>query len=256
MKGSKNIITQEISISDYDEIQLSVSGEVYYKQTDASPYLELTTDDNIFEYLDIFVKNRVLYIRTIKHHHNINPTKFIVNTNSQNIRKIHLSGSAALNFVSDINTDKLEVNLSGSGAVSSSTNVITANKLNVALSGSGSVKINGVVEDHHVTVKGSGNIKYPNLTAKNLHCKISGSGGVEINGATKQCNIVFSGSGNIKCPDFTVKDLNCKISGSGDVDMTVTKSITCNISGSGSLIYTGDPNLDVKTSGSGRVIKK
>ncbi|MDR2556209.1 MAG: DUF2807 domain-containing protein [Bacteroidales bacterium] len=238
VKGDKNIITKEIAISDYDKISLPVSGEIHYRQSDANPFLELTTDGNMFEYLDIFVKDRTLYIRPYKHNYNIRPTKLIVNTNSRDIKNINLAGSCMLVLASNINTDELEIRLSGSGKVVSDEKLTVANTLGVTLSGSGNISLN-------------------ETEAKTLDIVLSGSGKISSKGNVEYCSAKISGSGKIICPNLSAKHLDCKISGSGDVEMDVTESIICRISGSGSLTYTGNPTkVDHKISGSGRILKK
>jgi hypothetical protein len=237
VKGSKNIITKEISISDYDKISLPISGEIYYRQSDASPFLEITTDDNILDCLEITVKDRTLYIRPNKQKNNIRPTKFIVNTNSRNIKAVNLSGACVLNFASDINTDELEVHLSGSGEILLNENVITAKELNFRLSGSGEISLN-------------------KIKSNTLDVMLSGSSKVSAKGNVEYCNIVVSGSGTIHCPELSAENLDCRISGSGNIKIDVIKSLVCNISGSGSIVYTGNPTTETHVSGSGRVVKK
>ena len=62
IEGDGNIITKEISISDYDEISYVGNVNIEYEQSNASPYLKLTTDENILSHLDIKIKGKTLII--------------------------------------------------------------------------------------------------------------------------------------------------------------------------------------------------
>ena len=43
--------TREIKISDYDEITFVGSADFEYEQSDKAPYLSVTIDENLFDYL-------------------------------------------------------------------------------------------------------------------------------------------------------------------------------------------------------------
>ena len=48
VEGNGNIITKEISISDYNEISTVGVMEFVYEQSDAAPYLKIMIDENLF----------------------------------------------------------------------------------------------------------------------------------------------------------------------------------------------------------------
>ena len=59
IKGDGNIITKEISISDYDEISYVGKVNIEYEQSNASPFFKITIDENI-PHLDIKKKGKDL----------------------------------------------------------------------------------------------------------------------------------------------------------------------------------------------------
>ena len=222
VKGNGALTTKEISIDDYDQIEIAGSVELNYQQLEEQPYLQLTIDENLLEYLDIYVKNRTLYIQPAKNEagvrsYNISPTKFTVNTNSRQIRHIDLAGSGNINLLSDIHTDKLEFNLAGSG------NLFSEKTIDIGI----------------------------------LDIDLAGSGNVFLQGKVQMCNIDIAGSGNMLSPNLSVKHLRCDVAGSGKVEIDVSESINCDIAGSGSVIYTGNPSsVRQNVAGSGKLIKK
>ena len=63
IKGDGNIITKEISISDYDEISYVGKVNIEYEQSNASPFFKITIDENILPHLDIKIKGKTLIIQ-------------------------------------------------------------------------------------------------------------------------------------------------------------------------------------------------
>ena len=218
-RGNGVLTSREINIDDFDEVRISGSTIFNYQQVDAdaSPYLQFTIDENLMEYVDIYVKRRTLHI-SLNDNLNLSysPTKFVVDANSFNLKNIHSSGSAKINLLSDITTDRLEFEFSGSGSV-------TGNKP---------------------------------IIVNTLSIKSSGSSKASFHGEAQNCTLNISGSGNIIAPNFSTHHLKCSISGSGNVEMHVTESINCTISGSGTLTYSGNPTITQKISGSGRIVRK
>ena len=63
IKGDGNIITKEISISDYDEISYVGKVNIEYEQSNASPFFKITIDENILPHLDIKINGKTLIIQ-------------------------------------------------------------------------------------------------------------------------------------------------------------------------------------------------
>lgn len=241
IKGSGTLSTKEISIDDYDQIETVGSVELNYQQLEEQPYLQITVDENLLEYLDIHVKNRTLYIQPTKNEKSLNsyiisPTKFTVNTNSKQIRSIELAGSGNINLLSDIRSDILEFDLIGSGKVFSE-KTINVGILGIDLAGSGNISLQG--------------------KAQTCNIDIAGSGTVSLKGNAEICKIDIAGSGKMPSPNLSVKHLRCDVAGSGNVEIDVIESIKCDIAGSGTIIYTGNPSsVKQDVTGSGKLIKK
>ena len=217
-KGNGILVTKEINIGDYDEINVSGAATVDYQQVDAPPYLQFKIDENMEKHVDIYVKGKILYISLKgKSTIGVKPTNYIIATNSRTINNIKTSGSVKVNLLSDVETDYLGFDLSGS-------TTIIANEP---------------------------------LIVNTLKTRISGSGNVSINGEAKTCVLNISGSGKMKALNFSTKHLDCNISGSGNVEIHVIESIDCKISGSGTITYSGNPStINQNISGSGKLIKK
>ena len=111
VEGNGNIITQEISISDYNEISTVGVMEFVYEQSDAAPYLKIMIDENLFPLLKAQVDGKELIIgpKKIKENsrngnsYNLQPTKFKVITNSREIKELNVVSSGDFIIASPIN---------------------------------------------------------------------------------------------------------------------------------------------------------
>ncbi len=125
VEGNGNIITKEISISDYNEISTVGVMEFVYEQSDAAPYLKIMIDENLFPLLRVQVDGKELIIgpKKIKENsrngnsYNLQPTKFKVITNSREIKELNVVSSGDFIIASPINIGKLEINMAGSGNI-------------------------------------------------------------------------------------------------------------------------------------------
>jgi hypothetical protein len=224
IKGNGKVTTRTISISEYDEIDLAGNMTFEYEQSDAAPFLSITVDENIFEYLRAEVKGGKLIIAPERREYgfgegyNLDPTVFTVKSNSRELKKVNKAGSG--NFVanSPLKVGLLQVNIGGSGSIRLTKNV-TGDELKMNVSGSGKIETSDVVrvENTNLNVAGSGKIKISNIETETLRCNVAGSGDIELQGGhAKAANYNIAGSGNIAYACETVQ-LKTNVSGSGSI---------------------------------------
>ena len=189
--GNGNVITKEISISDYNEISTVGVMEFIYEQSDAAPYLKVTIDENLFPLLKINVEGKELKVGPKRinessrngNTYNLNPTTFKVVTNSREIKELNVVSSGDFIIASPINISKLEINMAGSGNILLKKKV-EGNKLEVNLASSGSV----VASD---------------IDLRGVECSLAGSGFIQIGGKAEQAEYNLAASGSIKAYDCT-----------------------------------------------------
>lgn len=201
VEGNGNIITQEISISDYNEISTVGVMEFVYEQSDAAPYLKIMIDENLFPLLKAQVDGKELIIgpKKIKENsrngnsYNLQPTKFKVITNSREIKELNVVSSGDFIIASPINIGKLEINMAGSGYIQIAGK---ADRAEYNLAASGSIKayecVTGKTE---CNIAGSGNIQ--THTRNQLEANIVGSGNVYYKGNPTTSKSII-GSGKLK----------------------------------------------------------
>jgi len=211
-KGSGNIVSEERNVPIFHSVEFNGSGNLYITQ-DNKKYLKIETDDNLLPNITAKVTDGVLEIGRKKSWTCSNPTGDInVWVSMDNIEKISVNGSAVVFGETEITTNNLEVQVSGSGNVDL---VVNAKNVKTNLSGSGDIKIRGSAESHVFDLSGSGKLDAFDLATKKTDLNISGSGRAEVT-AKEELNVDVSGSGDIYYKGGSA-EVNQSISGSGSV---------------------------------------
>lgn len=216
VSGDGNVVSKEIPIKDYDEIQIEGENvDFKYMQSDDVPYLKVETDQNIMDLLDINTDSKVLVVRPKNRHTGINPTRFIVITNSTAPKEFKMAGGGNCDLGKGLNGKKLEIRFAGGGT-----------------------------------------IKADSIAITRLDCEIASSGTVSLSGKTEKMNIKSAGSSKIKAFGLETEELTCKAAGSTHIEITANKAISTKIAGSGTIRYKGNPNIKEKSIiGSGSITK-
>ncbi|MDR0824768.1 MAG: DUF2807 domain-containing protein [Prevotella sp.] len=210
IRGNGIIVNKEISISDYQKIDFNGGCELIYEQkADTAPYIRIETDENIFPLLIINIEDNTL---TIKSKENINPTKYIIYTNSTGLTDLSISGSMKALLKGKLETSNLDISVSGSGNIIADN--LLCNTLSTKVSGSGDITATGKATTIDSRISGSAKINVTNLIADSVSCSVSGSGEFYVN-ANDYLNVSISGSGSVKYKGNP--KIEQSISGSGKI---------------------------------------
>ncbi len=193
--GKGNIVTESRTATDFQSIELLTAANVDIVKGDTF-IVEVSDYENIIKHLSVKVVSHNLIISTdpittIL----INSKAHVTITMPDSLKAVALSGSGDLNLNSgfkDLNT----MILTGSGNITSIENM-NVDKLNASILGSGNITAHGNVKALTALISGSGDIKFADLAAETAQCTISGSGSIYVN-ATNSLKAVISGSGNIE----------------------------------------------------------
>ncbi|RHR58241.1 head GIN domain-containing protein [Parabacteroides sp. AF17-28] len=207
VRGNGNIVSQEISIRDYNELHIEGDNiELTYVQSDDVPYLKIETDQNIMDMLKVETDDKELTIKPKSKHTWINPTRFVITTNSTTLEEIKMAGGGNCNLGKGLTTNKLEISLAGGGT-----------------------------------------IRADSITVNRLECEIAGSGEINLSGKAENMDIKSAGSCTIKAFDLLTDNLTCKTAGSCEIEITANKEISAKMMGSGEIRYKGSPNIKGKS---------
>jgi hypothetical protein len=283
IKGDKNVVTRTISITDYDEISIAGSMTFEYVQSDAAPFLSIMTDENLFEYLKVEVKDKRLIIgpkqrNSFNNSYNLKHTVFKIKSNSKDLRKLNTAGSGRFTVLSPLRVGELNVNLAGSGAFELKEGA-TGDRIRINAAGSGSVEVAGAitVREADINVAGSGAVHLPqsitgdrlklnlagsgkltadHINAESLQCRVAGSGSARIEGKAGEAEYSVAGSGKIQAYGCKADRVKAGRTGSGDIELYAGEELSASTMGSGSISYKGNPASVRKSPAGSRSIRQ
>lgn len=199
-------------VKDFTGVSLSIAANIYLTQAN-SYKVELVADADLLEKIETVVDGNTL---KIKRRNNLDWSwsnkKVLVYITMPQVEKLSISGSGDIVAQTPINSNRLDMGISGSGDIKIED--LSVKAIDVSISGSGDILLAGknISESATYSVSGSGDIRAEGLQCKKVEVHVSGSGDVRV---------------------WAVDELNSKVSGSGDV------------------YYKGRPLINSKSSGSG-----
>lgn len=243
VKASKNYVTKQIKVSDFDQIAVSGSLDVTYTQQSGKPKVEIYTSDNIVDLLDIYVKNGKLNLG-FKKNVKVSYNKLEIRVTSEDLNTVNVAGSGDFKFTNGLKTDQLKMNVAGSGDITAS-NIQCSQVFTANVAGSGDIECKQLkAADMDISVAGSGDLKIENALVTSVNASVAGSGTVKISGNADKANYSVAGSGDLYASDFKVQDISASVAGSGDIKCYAVEHLKARVSGSGTIGYKGDPELD------------
>lgn len=207
-RGSGNVETITRSIEPFHSLDSRISGNVFIEQGNSS--LRIEAEDNILPLLETNVKNGVLVIRAKER---ICPQKTIkIYAGMEEVRSLSLSGSGEITGTTPIDSENLDLAITGSGDIELETNTSSLKSL---ISGSGNVLLKGNASSHEIDIGGSGNIEAPELRTEVTRVSIRGSGNANVY-VDRKLDTNINGSGNVFYGG-NPQEFNMQVSGIGEV---------------------------------------
>ncbi len=213
IKGNGNMITKNITTTDYDEIRVSGFFDVELVAGDEGK-ITLRAEENLVEYIEIKVDGKTLKMGVEKGA-SIAPSrgnKVFITVPFQSLSAVSLAGSGDISTKNAIKANEFKSTLSGSGDMRLEVN---ASEIDAEVNGSGDMKLSGKTERFKCSVVGSGDLNASALQGENVTATVTGSGDCKIySSGNLEASVV--GSGDIHYyGDPKKKDT--KVTGSGDI---------------------------------------
>lgn len=234
VKGDGKVATRTIEVDDYNEIRINGVMEFNYTQTEVpSGVVEITLDENLYQYLQTEVKNRVLSI-SFKGAKVDQVTRFVVKADSKWLKEARVEGNANMILHTPLTGDELEVRANANSLVQLKEPVTT-----------GSLRLK---------ITGSGNIVADRIETEKLVCDLDGSGSITLkNGKAPKGEYSIVGGSDLHAYGMEVADLSCKMTGSGLAEITATTNLRASIMGKGNIRYKGDAAVQQQIIGKGTI---
>lgn len=207
-RGSGNMITEDLELSSFDEIELRGEYEVTLIES-RSESIEIEADDNLMDDIEVEVIGNTLHVESRRIHSwkGIHLKIFY-----RNLEAINVGGAVDLTSRNPIRSKFFDVNIGGAGQIKLE---FEGDKIEMKLSGAGNVELSGITRDLDVQMSGAGELNAFDLRSEYARVRISGVGGADI---------------------YVTKELDARISGLGDVTYRGNPSvIDKDVSGLGSI---------------------
>ena len=209
--GLSSLSAQETrDLKPFTGIGIGISADVYY--TSGSSH-EIKIEGNEKDVKDLVTKVEDGYLKLKYDDWKMKRSKLTIYITSKELDKVSISGSAKFKADKPINSEEMQIAISGSGSTTFA--ALETEELDVKISGSGNV----------ILEKGS----------------------------AEEMDVKISGSGKVLAEHFEVEEFSAALSGSGGCKITVKDELEARISGSGSISYHGNPQVNSTSSGSGKV---
>lgn len=192
VQGDGNVVTHEIQVDIYSEIRVEGAFDVIYEaKPDEAAYLRVEADDNIIPLVDIKTKGRTL---NIKARESINPSRFVIYTNSPSLKYVESKGASNVNLKGSIAGSELKIEMKGVGDFNAEN--LIYEKAEFKLQGANEITVAGQCHKAKIELSGTGNVQAANLSVDELECNLKGSGNMEVN-AVEKMSVEIKGKGTV-----------------------------------------------------------
>lgn len=191
INGSGHRVSENRKVGDFTRIDVSGGFKVTLKQ-DSSLAVNITADDNLLKYIKSSVSGGKLRIYSKKNF--CNTGELLVTIGVRNLDEIKASGAVDVASDGKINTQDIDLKLSGVSKVT-----LDLNAKNVRTEGSGAIELylKGQASSHDVDLRGSGKISALDFVVGNYTIQTSGVSDCEIN-VLQSLSVNSKGASSIK----------------------------------------------------------
>jgi len=191
--GSRRVVTEDVKVSNFDQIDFSTIGELTIPQGDRES-LTIEAESNVMSRITTSVRGGTLYIEMKSGIWSVVPTKPIkYDLTVKELTALDLSGVGSV-YAGAIDTTRLNLDMSGAGQVVIRS--LAAGTLEVEHSGAGKCELAGQVRRQEVRLTGAGEYDAADLESESVEVELSGVGKATV-WATEALDIQLSGVGNV-----------------------------------------------------------
>jgi len=230
--GSGKLETETFDFSDFTKIEAQNGFQV--ELTQSSTYsIEITTDDNVQEYIEVTKSGDTLRVRL---------------TGFRYYRSVTLEAKITM-------PDVYGIDLSG-GSQADITGFSSSHDFSATLSGGSGLDGNITTANADFDLSGGSRVT-GSITAGDADFGLSGGSQVNLEGTADDLEINSSGGSQLGLEAFPVNNANVNISGGGRATVNVSGTLDVNLSGGSRALYIGEPILgDIQLSGDSTISKK
>lgn len=208
-RGNGNRVTRNITVDDFDEIEIAGSFEVSLRN-DRSHEVAIEVDENLFDYINCYVRGGTLYLDTERRLDS--QDGILVSIPVQEINRLSSSGASEIESKDPLVSRRLRIDMSGAGKLALR---METDETKMDISGASWINLEGVTNFLDIDMSGAGSVEASALETKDCNVQISGVGKVLVN-VSGTLNADVSGLGQVEYVGKPEK-VKGNVSGVGDV---------------------------------------
>ncbi len=208
IKGNGNVTTQSRDVSDFHSVEASGFFEI--ELMEGTEGVEIVTDENLHEHIEVEVKNGSLRIYT--NDKMLDAKELLVKVSFEQLNSVDIAGAAQITCKSPIQGESFELEVAGAAEAELDVDV---KNLSLDLAGGSEVEVVGNATMADFDIAGAGEVRALDLQTQQCSIDISGAGEIEVSVA-KALDVDITGAGEVRYkgnPD----DIKKSITGAGEL---------------------------------------
>jgi hypothetical protein len=177
--GSGNMVTKDITISSFDQLDLQGVFSVSLAQGNKEA-VRIEADDNLHEYFEVKNEGNKLRIAMKKDANYSTKSKLKVYVTFKQLKSMDLKTVGNISSEENLNFNDLKISNKSVGSVDLK---MTAQNLDVDNKSVGNVKLNGKAENVVIRNKGVGSVQAASFVVQKMDIENNGVGSAEVNAA-------------------------------------------------------------------------
>jgi len=153
IKGSGITISEERDLPFFNSISMNTAGLVTTSSGDEQ-FVEITVDDNVMEYISVYVRDQVLVIETINHV-SLSDYDLTVDVVMTDLRSLTTNSAGSIQGLNTFEEDRINLTINSAGSIILDLNV---SELNTMINSAGSMLLSGEAVCHHSILSSAGNL--------------------------------------------------------------------------------------------------
>lgn len=232
--GSGNLATEEMDFSDFSIVEVGSGFQVEIAKS-SSYSVNVTADDNLFDYIEVFKTGDTLTIR-LKSGYTYQSITTRAEITMPELYELELSGGTRGNVEGFSSSHEFVLVLSG---------------------GSSLDMVDMSVGDVEIDLSGGSNVDGSLTVSGDVQLILSGGSTIELEGVANDLGISASDGSHLELSDFTVHNANVNLSGGSQATVNLDGRLDADLSGGSHLLYIGEPTMgDIQMSGGSTVGEK
>ena len=209
--ASGEVSTRSYSCADFTGISASGSMTVNYVPGDYG--VEITTYDNIFDYIEVYVNNDSCLVVGFKDSTIKNCDILEVNVSCPGLDMVSLSGAVDMNMPEGLDAGDFRLMMSGASQFVAD-GFVSAGNISFDVNGAGKATFASVkAKEFEAEFDGAGELNLNDVDCGNIDLQVSGTGKAYLAGRAGSTTVSISGAGNVDARNLECADFNSRVSG-------------------------------------------